>query len=346
MTRRHRRPRPPVAVALMVLALLAAACGGGGDGPSAAPGGTSSSAPRPVTVVLDWTPNTNHAGVYLAEANGWYAEEGLDVRIVEPGEDGALGQLAVGNAEFGFSVAESLIPARAQGVPVVSLAAVIAHNTSSLVAPADRGITRPADLQGRTYGGFGGELERALVETLVRCDGGDPSTVRFVEVGNVDYRVGLERGDYDFVWLFDGWDVIRLRDLGGMELSTIPFVEHTDCIPDWYTPVIAAPEALVGDDPELVRSFMAATARGYAAAMQDPAAAADALLSGAPESDAELVRRSAAYLATRYAPSPEVWGQQDPEVWARFTEFVEASGLVEGEVDSDAAFTDEFLPRR
>jgi ABC-type nitrate/sulfonate/bicarbonate transport system substrate-binding protein len=227
---------------------------------------------------------------------------------------------------------------------VVSLAAVIAHNTSSLLAPADRGITRPADLQGKTYGGFGGELERALIDDLVRCDGGDPSTVRFVDVGNVDFRVGFDRGDYDFVWVFDGWDGLRLGELGGLDVTTIPFIEHTDCIPDWYTPVIATNEALVGSDPELVRGFMAATARGYAEAMADPAAAADALLEAAPESDADLVRRSAEYLATRYAESPAAWGRQDPAVWARFTEFVQATGLVDGEVVSEEAFTNEFLP--
>ncbi|MPY94514.1 MAG: myristoyl transferase, partial [Acidimicrobiia bacterium] len=250
----RRRTRPLLSGLVTLVALLVAAACGGDDGEGGAAGGTNAAPARRVTVVLDWTPNTNHSGVYLARSTGRYEEAGLDVEIVEPGQDGALSQIAAGNGEFGFSVAESILPARAQGVPVVSLAAVIAHNTSSLVAPADRGITRPADLQGKTYGGFGGELERALVEDLVRCDGGDPSTVRFVEVGNVDYRVGFDRGDFDFVWVFDGWDTIRLADIGGMDVTTIPFVEHTECIPDWYTPVIATNESLVSQDPELVRA--------------------------------------------------------------------------------------------
>src|SRR5690606_33860417 len=105
-------------------------------------------------------------------------------------------------------------------------------------------------------------------------------------------------------------------------------------------------EALIASSPDLVRAFVETTARGYAAAMTDPAAAADALLAAAPEPDAELVGRSAEYLASRYAEGPEAWGHQDPEVWARFTDYVTDSGLVSGDVDSAAAFTNEFLPAR
>lgn len=340
----HRSPVPRrraalAALAVILLTAVVAACGdngGGGEG-----------ALRPVTLVLDWTPNTNHSGFYIAEKEGWYRDAGLDVTIIQPDENGALPQLAAGNAQFAVSNAEQLLPARAEGVPAVSVATIIQHNTSSLVIPADRGVTRPADLEGHTYGGFGGELERALVNTLVRCDGGDPSQVGFVEVGNVDYKIGLERGDYDAVWVFDGWDVIRLRDLEGMELTTIPFYGGTgtaSCIPDWYTPILATTEDLVAGDPQLVSDFMEATARGFDEARTDPEGAAGDLLAAAPELDAELVERSATYLSSRYAEEGRPWGLQDGEVWSRFAGFLVEAGLLEGEVDTDAAFTNAFLP--
>ena len=138
---------------LAVLAVLAAACGGEaattdaagtGSEPAATTGTTSTdaddSAPRDVTVMLDWTPNTNHSGLYLAEANGWYGDEGLDVEIIQPGEQGGLPALASGDADFAVSVQEQLLPARAQGAPVVSIAAIIPTNTSSLVMLADEGV--------------------------------------------------------------------------------------------------------------------------------------------------------------------------------------------------------------
>ena len=333
------------AVALVaVLALGAVACGDSdGDGDEGAASGGQAGATEQVTLVLDWTPNTNHGGIYLAEAEGYYDDAGIDLEIVQPGETDPLQALGTGNADFAISVQESLIPARAAGVPAVSVAAIIEHNTSSLLALADSGITTPADLEGHRYGGFGGQLETALVEQLVECDGGDPGAVDFVEVGDTDYRVGLENGSFDFVWIFDGWDKLRL-ELEGVDVTTIPFIDHVDCIPDWYTPLIATSEDLIDGDPELVRSFLDATARGYQDAMEDPGAAADALLAAAPELDEALVRASADYLAGQYAGDAAAWGRQDADTWTRFAGFLVEAGLVEDGVDVEASYTNDFLP--
>jgi ABC-type nitrate/sulfonate/bicarbonate transport system substrate-binding protein len=322
---------------LLPLLLAAAACGGGSDD-------EGSDGRDRVTVVLDWTPNTNHAGVYLAEAQGRYREAGLDVRIIEPGDAGALQLLASGKADVAFSPQEELIPARSgQGVPVVALAAVIQHNTSSLLSLASDGIEGPGDLPGHTYGGYGGPLETALVSALAECGGGDPDEVRFAEVGDVDYRVGLERGQYDVVWIYDAWDKIRLRQ-AGVDVATIPFLDHTDCIPDWYTPMLATTESeLDGDRRAVLERFMDVTRTGYQEAMADPGGAADALLDAVPELDEQLVRASAEYLSTRYAEDPEEWGVQDRAVWERFAAFLGEAGMVEGEVDVDAAFTNDLL---
>ena len=306
---------------------------------------TSANGPlQEVILMLDWTPNTNHTGLYVAQAQGWYEEAGLDVEIIQPGEQGSLASVASGAADFGVSVQEEIIPARAQGVPVVSLAAIIASNTSAFLALADEGITRPADFAGHRYGGFGGQLETALIETLVECDGGDPAAVEFVQVGNVDYRVGLERDLYDFVWIFEGWDGIRLRELADVDVTTVPFAEYLECIPDWYTPLIATSESVIADRPDMVSAFMAATARGYAFAIDDPDAAAQMLLDAVPELDSDLVMASARYLADEYASEDAPWGHQSPEVWQRFAEFLAEAGLVDEVIDTDAAYTNEFLP--
>lgn len=303
----------------------------------------------PVTLVLDWTPNTNHSGFYLAKQNGFYKANGLDVTVIEPGADGGLAQLAAGNAQFAVSVAESLLPARAAGAKIVSVASIIQHNTSSLIVPADRGITRPKDLEGKTYGGFGGPLEKALIDKLVTCDGGDPTKVKYVEIGNVDYKIGLARKDYDAVWVFDGWDSIRLSEIDGMPLVSMPFFSATGatagCIPDWYTPLLATSESMLADKPELVRSFVSATAKGFELARTDAPAAAAALLKGAPELDRVLVEKSAAYLATRYADAGAKWGVQDSTVWSTFSKFLSDARILESPVDTSAVFSNEFLPK-
>ncbi|MFN0029864.1 MAG: ABC transporter substrate-binding protein [Acidimicrobiales bacterium] len=346
----RRGRRWGAALAVMALAtVLLSACGDSGTnsavavtGEGADGGGT-----RKVTVVLDWTPNTNHSGLYLALAKGFYADAGLEVELIEPDANGGLAQLAAGNAQFAVTSAEYLLPARAEGADVVSVAAILAHNTSSLVIPADRGVKTAKDLEGKTYGGFGGPLEKALLDTMVSCAGGDPAKVNHVEVGNVDYRIGLDSKDYDAVWVFDGWDVIRLRDLEGMDITTLPFYGAGDasCVPDWYTPLLASSAEVAKEDPQLVQDFLAATAAGYELARTDPAEAAKALLAAAPELDAELVNRSAVFLADKYGDRNQPWGVQDADNWTTFAAFLVDAGLLKASVQPQEAFSNEFLPK-
>ncbi|MDA0815276.1 MAG: ABC transporter substrate-binding protein [Chloroflexi bacterium] len=296
----------------------------------------------PLTLMLNWTPNAHHAGIYLALANGWYEEAGLDLDIVEPAMTGVDQVVGTGGAEIGISVAESVLPARAAGIPIVSIGTILPYNDSSFMALAEAGITRPSDFEGKTYGGFGGALETELLRALVACDGGDPDLVDMVEVGNIDYLAGMEQGRFDFVWVFEGWDALRAREVTGDEITTVRFVEWLDCIPDWYTPLFIASEESIERQPDLVQAFIDATARGYEAAIADPGAAADALIAAAPELDEALVRSAMAYHSPKFVGEAP-WGVQDAEVWSRFGEFLLQAGLLDQPVDTEDAFTNEFL---
>ncbi|MCC6237814.1 MAG: ABC transporter substrate-binding protein [Dehalococcoidia bacterium] len=299
----------------------------------------------PVTLMLNWTPNNHHAGIYLAEARGWYGEAGIDLRIVEPSQAGADAVVATGGADFGISQSESLLPARSEGAPIVAIATLLPYNDSSLMVLGDRGITRPRDLAGKRYGGYGGALETQLVKTLVACDGADPESVNFVEVGNIDYLVGMSSGRFDFVWVFEGWDVLRARAVTGANVASIKFVDYQNCIPDWYTPIIIASEKTLAERPELARRFLEATTRGYQAAAREPLEAANALLAAAPELDADLVKASAVYHASRYLADDGRWGFQQADTWSRFAAFLRRAKLLEKDVDTTKAFTNDYLPR-
>ncbi len=334
MTRRLLAP-----ILLLAIAVVPSGCGSGSSA------STSPAKAQKVTLVLDWTPNTNHSGVYLAKQKGLYADAGLDVTIIEPDASGALPPLAAGRAEFAFSAAEQLLPARAQGSKLVSVASVMRTNTSSLAAPADRRITRPKDLEGKTYAGFGGELERPLLEALMRCDGGDPTKLKYVEVGEVDYAVGFRKHQYDTVWIFDAWDGIRMREIQKLPISTIPFRDWLQCIPDWYTPLIATREDLLTKHPEMVRTFLAATAKGYQEAAADPQAAANAISSQVGEADPALLAASARYMAPFLTDARGGWGFQEPAVWSAFNAFLQKNRLTTVP-DVGAAFTNDFLPTK
>lgn len=335
----HRYLPPASAAFALVAATAVTACSAPAD--ASGPGDTEL---IPVTVVLDWTPNTNHNGLYLALENGWYEEAGLDVTVIEPGETSGLQLVATGQADFAYSVAESLLPARAAGVDAVSIATVIEDNTSSLLSLADDNIARPRDLEGKRYGSYGSQLETAIISSLVECDGGDPALVEHSPLVSDDFRIGLSEDHFDVAWVFDAWDTIRLGEIDALDVNTIAFRDWTDCIPNWYTPILTTSASTIAESPDTVQTFIEATARGYAGAMEDPQAAADALLTSAPELDRELVEASSTWLASRYAGSPEAWGVQDALTWERFDAWLTDGGMLDGDADVDQAWTNDFFP--
>ncbi|MGC8873322.1 MAG: ABC transporter substrate-binding protein [Chloroflexia bacterium] len=299
--------------------------------------------PTKVTLSLDWVPNTNHTGFYVAKDKGYYAEEGLTVDIQIPADPAAaLRQVAAGHTEFGVSFQEEVTVARANDIPVVSLAAIIQHNTSAFAALKESGITRPKDFEGKRYGSYGLPLEPPVIEGLMRCDGGDFARTEFVDVG-FDAFPALVNKQVDYIWIFLAWDGIQ-AELRGIELNTIPL--YGSCIPDYYTPVIIAGETTIAERPEIVRRFMSATARGYEYAIAHPDEAAEILLRYAPENDPELVRRSQAWLSPRYQADAPQWGWQKPEVWQAFADWLYSNGLLPKAIDPMAAFTNDFLPPR
>lgn len=367
---RNMRKRTSVLMAVLaVLAVLAMVLlAGCGEGQGASP--TSPAAPTPggsepqpttapqggetapaanavdqVRVGLDWTPNTNHTGMYVAQDKGYYQDNGLDVDIIQAHEGGTVEQLvAAGQLDFGISFQEIMTNARIEGLPVVSVAAIIQHNTSGFISRASEGITTPADFAGKKYGAFGAPIEIATIKGLMECAGaGDQfNTVEFVEIGSSDFFVATERGDVDFVWAFKGWTGIEAA-VRGVEVNFL-MMNDLDCIPDYYTPIIITSEQTIAEKPDVVRRFVQATSQGYQFAIANPGEASDILLAAAPELDAELVRRSQEYLSGQYQAGAPRWGEQRLEVWRDYAAWMAQNALIPEMIEPEQAFTNEFLP--
>ncbi len=321
-------------VLMLIAVLLLASCG-------QKPAPTPTPAPVKATLSLDWVPNTNHTGFYVALDKGWYKEQGIDLDIQIPSDPAAaLKQVAFGHTEFGVSFQEEVTIARSQEIPVVSLAAIIQHNTSAFASLKEKNITRPKDFEGKTYASYGLPLEQAVIKGLMACDGADFGKLTFVDVG-FDAFPALLGGRVDIAWIFLAWDGVQAQ-IKGYELNTIPL--YGSCVPDYYTPVVIAGEKTIQEKPDLVRRFMAATARGYEYAIAHPSEAAEILLKYAPESDPELIRRSQEWLSPRYQADAPKWGVQKAETWRTFGKWMQDNGLITGPFDPDKAFTNEFLP--
>lgn len=322
-------------IGLFIVILLALALGGQ----------AVVAAGRPVlaTLLLDWTPNTNHTGIYVALERGWYAQEGLDLKVLTPGDGGSVEQMvAAGKVNFGVSFQEWVTNARAAGLPLVSIAAVIQHNTSGFASLKGKKLTRPRDFGGRVYGGWGTPMENAILSELMTADGGDFGKVKQVMVGEGDLLVMLQR-DIDLAWIYYGWQGIEAQ-LRGIPLSLVMLRDYPRAIPDYYTPVLVTNEATVTENPDLVRRFMKATSRGYAYAIASPREAADILVKRVPEIKPELARESQKWLSPRYKEDAPKWGYQKGEVWQRFADWMYDNKLLEKKLDMSRAYTNAFLP--
>ncbi len=295
--------------------------------------------PDRVTVLLDWTPNTNYSGLYSALEQGYYQEENLAVEIMQaPGS--VVAMVAAGQAQFGISYQEQVTYARVSKIPVVSIAAIIQHNTSGFASLAERGIETPADFTGKRYGGWGSPEEEATIMALMEHYDADFSTVEIITTGEVDSLIVIER-EADFAWIYYGWTGIE-AELKGLDLNFIVLRDEDPSL-DYYTPVIITGEELIEEDPALIERFMRATARGYTLAMENPAEAARDLLTHAPELDEDLVMASQEWLADRYQADAEIWGIQKRETWENYSRWLYEYGLIEEIPDVDLCFTNEFL---
>ncbi|SOC39727.1 ABC transporter substrate-binding protein [Ureibacillus acetophenoni] len=294
-----------------------------------------------VSVVLDWTPNTNHTGLYVAKEKGYFEEQGLDVEIIMPGEAGSDQLIASGNAEFGVSIQENITLARTQGVPIVSIAAVIQHNTSGFASPANLNIASPKDFEGKTYGGWGSPIEQAVLETIMNVDGADIDKLDIVNAGNADFFTMNNQG-IDFAWIYYGWTGVE-AELRGEQINMVYLTDFSEKL-DYYTPVLATNEKMIEENPDTVKAFVAAAAKGYEDAINNPEEAAGILSAAVPELDEKLVVESQKWLSTKYQDDAPRWGEQKLEVWKNYADWMTDNGVLEGEFDPEKAFTNEFLP--
>ena len=299
-----------------------------------------------ITVVLDWTPNTNHTGIYVALANGYFAEAGLNVQVVQPPEDGAVTLVASGKAQFGVSFQDSLAPAFAGGspMPVTAVAAIIQHNTSGIISRAGEGMDSPAGLEGKKYATWDLDVEKATIRDVIAADGGDFDLVELIPSTVTDEVSALQSGSVDAIWIFYGWAGVAC-EVAGLETDYFEFAD-IDPVFDYYTPVLIGNNAWLDENPETARAFLAALSKGYTYAVEHPREAADILMEAAPElkANSDLVYASQEYLAAEYIADATRWGEFDGERWAAFFRWLNENHLLEAELDPNFGFTNEYLP--
>lgn len=297
-----------------------------------------------VTFVLDWTPNTNHTGLYVAQELGFFEEAGLDVEIVQPPEDGAVVLVASGKAQFGVSFQDSLASAFSgdSPMPVTAIASVIQHNTSGIISRKGEGMDTPKGMEDHTYATWNGPIELATIQQVVEADGGDFSKIELIPSTVTDEVSALKTNSVDSIWIFYAWAGIK-TELEGLETDYFAFAD-IDPVFDYYTPVIISGNDFLEEHPETAKAFLSALSKGYEYAIEEPEEAAKILCNAAPELDEELVLASQKYLADQYQADAPYWGYIDTDRWNAFYQWINDHSLTETAVPLDTGFTNFYLP--
>lgn len=348
--RKERRSRLRLTLVSLVSALallLAAACGSTGDQSAQ----TNDDLTR-VSFALDWAPNTNHVGVYVAQELGYFQEAGLEVTILPYGSTTVAQLVSAGQADFGIAGQSNVQMARTSGLDVVSVYSVTQTDAGRLVVLADRDdLQRPADLDGATFGGFGAPLYTALARATITGDGGQG---QFTEVAlDTGAYEALASGRIDFTLSVATWENIQ-AELDGRPYREFRYQDYG--LPDQQATGIISSDAYLADQPEAAKAFVGAVARGYRYAAENPDEAAKILVGSNPDTlgaAAELVHRSMEVLAGEgyLVSSQRPIGQAAAHMWAEFGEFlfdggflIDSSGQeVTDEPDWSQYYTNDYL---
>ncbi len=358
----------------LLVALVLAVAGCGSANPTAAPSrpaspsAAASGAPTPnsstapsrtptpptatVRLALDWTPNTDHTGFFVARAHGLYKDAAIDFQILPYATATPETLLAAHQAECGISFQDSMTFAVAAGADIVSVAAILQKTASAIGVLAASPIERPRDLDGRTYAGFGYPNEDPTLKFVIKADGGK-GTFKTATLDAAAYEA-LYQHQADFTIPFTAWEGVEAEQRG-IKLRYFQFADYG--FPDYYQVVLACDRQWLDQNPDAARRFVGATARGFQFAAEHPDDAAALLVSENPgtfDANKALPQASQEFLASGnyLVDGAGRFGTQTLERWTGYSAFLYDQGLLgDGSgkplgkpLDYARLFTNDFLP--
>ena len=328
------------AISLLVLTLSIV---GVAAGPRAT---VSATGARKLTLWLDWYPTTDHAGIYVALAKGFYAREGLDVSARIPsGAADATQLLAHGTGDIGISYEPTVLLARAQGIPIVATAAIVQRPLNAVLSLAGSGIVRPRQLEGRTVGLAGDPSDYTDLKAVVGYDGGDYAKVKKVVV-NYALLQGLLAKKVDaIIGAYWSWEALQ-ADQGGHPVNVMRLERFG--VPSYNELVFVAGRGQLAREPATLRAFQRATFKGYAyaAAHQEEATSILLKVPGVLSSSRVLIRQSLSLVAPLFKDAKGRYGAMDGVRWQAYADWMLAKGLIHSHLDAGRALTLALLPRR
>jgi len=325
-----------LALAALSAALLVAACGEKEDE-------LSTKAPERFSLLLDFFPNADHAGIYAAQASGDFKDVGLDVKIRQPADpDAPIKQVAAGKVDVAIAYEPTVLLARDKGQPVVSVGALVQKPLTSIISLPRAGIRRPEDLAGKTIGTAGIDYQDAFLRTILREAGVSRDSVKTRNVGFalnpalLTRKVDATLGSF---WNYEGTELeLKKRDPQIIRVNNAG-------VPTYNELVFVVNERTLAEEPGKIRAFLGAVGRGTRELRADPSKGIEGLLKANKDLDPKLQRAVVRVtLPLFFPPAGKPYGYQDPGEWKRFAAWMRDNELLDEPPDAARAFSNELLP--
>ncbi|MDQ5983498.1 MAG: ABC transporter substrate-binding protein [Eubacteriales bacterium SKADARSKE-1] len=296
----------------------------------------------PVTIALDWTPNTNHTGLYVAKELKYFEEEGLSVNILQPPEGSATSLVASGKIQFGIDFQDFLAPALASKapLPVKAVAAIVQHNTSGIISKKEKNILSMKELEFKTYATWDNPMEHSFLKYLMKKNGANFNNIKLIHA-TIDNVPAALKYDIDCAWGYFGSDAIAAK-LYGVDYNFLPF-KDLDNVLDYYAPIIIANNEYLKNEPETAKKFLRAVSKGYEYASENPENSANILIKTVPGLNKELIKESQMWVSTKYIDDAQSWGHIDENRWESFFDWLYEENVIDFKIPRGQGFTNEFL---
>ncbi len=295
-----------------------------------------------IKLALDWYPNANHIGFYVAKEKGYYSDEGLKVTIYTPANpEDVLKTVGAGRDDLGISYQAEVLLARSQGIPVKSVAALVRHPLNSVMSLKSSGVNRPSDLVGKKVGITGIPFEEQLFATMVKYDDSSIEDVELINVG-FDLSPSLMSGKVDAIvgayWTHES----ILMEREGFDVTTLRMEDWG--VPDFYELVLVASDRSVVDRSDTIRKFLKATKKGFEYANSYNESAVNILANAIPELNRDVELEGLKLLRDLWEEDWEPFGSQSKERWENLAKWMEQNNLLKKRDVANEAFVFTLEP--
>jgi putative hydroxymethylpyrimidine transport system substrate-binding protein len=326
-------------VIISLFLLLLSACSAGNKDNQTGTKNTSKEKVQKVTLMLDWYPNAVHSLLYVAKEKGYFKEQGIDVDIKMPADtNDPLKLVAANQVDMAISYQPEVLVARGENIPVKSFAALVRHPLNQLMVPANGPIKSPKDLEGKTIGYPSIPLDEAIVQTMVKSDGGDPQKIKMVDVGWDLIPAMATKKTNALIGGYINHEKLLLEKEGHPMLALNP-KEYG--VPDYYELVLVGSEKGLKEKPEVFKKFMAAITKGQKYVQENPEKGLSILLKNADKSsplDKDVETKSLQILLPLMDAKNKAFAYQDPQTWKNVAEWLKDNKVVKTKVNSKDAF--------